>query len=183
MAFIHHSTGTLMVWFRRYTEQLPLHGISSAHFFLFGIVWVLVTMFILLELSFSMIGGVYHRLHIYPLCGIFYFSRHRHWSDRRGRRLLVSPPKDTGNWQIPMFRRLHLCQEQIFFNMFTHIFKNVIKFYSLCTGVVCTQTKEYSHKRLKLGGSLAKYLTAEEPRLDRLGQLTLCDSHTHDLKQ
>ena len=47
------------------------------------------------ELSFSRLEcGVHDRLHIYPLCGIFYFTWHRH-PERRRQRLLVSHPKDT----------------------------------------------------------------------------------------
>ena len=34
--------------------------------------------------------GVHSRLRIYPLCGIFYFARHRH------QLFVVSLPKDTG---------------------------------------------------------------------------------------
>ena len=43
--------------------------------------WVLYT-WLILELSFSKSGGVHDRLHIYPLCGIFYFPWHRHLIER-----------------------------------------------------------------------------------------------------
>ena len=47
------------------------------------------------ELSFSRLeGGVHDRLHIYPLCGIFYFPWHRHQIEGTNG-FLVSHPKDT----------------------------------------------------------------------------------------
>ena len=47
------------------------------------------------ELSFSRLEcGVHDRLHIYPLCGIFYFPWHRHQIEGSNG-FLVSHSKDT----------------------------------------------------------------------------------------
>ena len=52
------------------------------------------------ELSFSRLEcGVQDRLHIYPMCGILYFPRHKHQIDWTIS--VVSHPKETGNVGAP----------------------------------------------------------------------------------